>query len=370
MEAGGIYQRELIEMLGEIADVVSSASVEAVLAGVAARAKRVTDTDKAAIVLADPLGVRLDLDTIVVRGQRAVHLQQWWQDRLEELGDEVFERGVVVESHAEQDAWLLRSPLLTKKRSVGVMIAINSADRPFTREQQDFMAVLSSFAAGAVENARLVADAQTALLASERSRIAAEMHDGAVQSLFAISVGLDIARRLTATDAERAGQEIEKLERQVEEVIADLRRIIHDLKPAELVELGLPRAIEYWIDEVTQGRPVHGRLVVEGILPELSAAQERCLHRVAKESVSNVVRHAKADWLEVRLAPAGGSVRMTIADNGCGFDPSKETADGPDGGVGLRSIRQRVQREGGKLSITSNASSGTTIVVDLPKAEG
>lgn len=369
MEAG-VYQRELIEMLGEVADVASSADVEAVLSGVVGRAKRATDTDKAAIVLADPLGVRLDLDTIVVRGQRAVHLQQWWQDRLEELGDEVFERGVVVEQHAEQGAWLLRCPLRTKKRVVGVMIAINSGDRPFSAEQQDFMAVLASFAAGAVENARLIEDARTSLLASERSRIAAEMHDGPVQSLFAISVGLDVARQLSAKDGQRVAAEIERIERQVEAVIADLRRIIHDLKPAELAELGLPGAIEYWINEVTQGRPVCGRLVVEEGLPELTAEQERCLHRVAKESVSNVVRHAKADWLEVRLAPAEDFVRMSIADNGVGFDPFEQAGDRPDGGIGLRSIRQRVQREGGTLSIESSAGAGTKIIVDLPRGEG
>jgi signal transduction histidine kinase len=362
-------QHELIAMLGEVADVVSSASgVEAVLEGIVERARRITDTEKAIVVLTDPQGVRLDLGTIVVRGQRAVHLQQWWQDRLEELGDAVFEpETVVVERHPEHDAWLLRSPVRFKDRPVGVLVAINSGERPFSQAQLDFIAVLASFVGAAVENARLAEEGRYALLASERSRVAGEIHDGVLQSLFAVSVGLEVSRRLVASDAERAVDQLERLQHQLEGAMAELRRVVHDLRPAELAERGLSGAIEYWIDEITAGRQVRGRLIVDGTIPILSPAQEACLHRVAKESVSNVVRHAAADWFEVRLTPCKDIVRLTVADNGCGFDPGRESGDRPDGGVGLRSMRQRVQREGGELSIVSSPDTGTTITVDLPR---
>ena len=168
------HQGNLISSLNEVADAVSSAlGVEQVLACIVERAKRVSDTDKAVLVLADEHGGPLDMDSMTVRGQRTQHLQEWWQERLEAIADQVFEsHRVAVEFHPEQDAWFLASPIRVKDHPIGLICAINSADRPFTEVQVDFLAILSAFAATAIENARLAEQSKYVLLASERDRIA------------------------------------------------------------------------------------------------------------------------------------------------------------------------------------------------------
>ena len=358
-------QGELITSLNEVADAVSSAmDPAAVLTTIVERAKRITDTDKAVLVLTSEHGSNLDLDSIVVRGRRRQHLQEWWQERLEALGDTVFESvGVIVENHPEQHAWLLCSPVRVKDRPIGLICAINSADRPFSVDQIDFFGILSAFAASAIEIARLAEESRFVLLASERDRIAAEMHDGVMQELFSISLGLEVCKRQAATDPAAVSARLDTLQRQLNSSMTELRRFMYDLRPVRLSELGLVGAIEYWIHDVTADSPTVGRLVTKGDPPDLSPAAEACLYRVVKEAVSNVVRHAHASRFEVLLDAGEEMVRLAVSDDGQGFDvpATQRTSDG----YGLRNLRERVEREGGTIQIESSPETGTTVAVEL-----
>ncbi len=209
-----VPETELIATLNEVASAVSSAmSVEEVLDAIVERAKRVTDTDKAVLVLADHHSERLDFDMMVVRGSREQHAQDWWESRLVVLGERVFESGrPVIERHADQNALLLACPVLVRERPVGLLCAINSAERPFSREQADFLSVLSAFAASAIENAQLAEQSRYVLLASERDRIAREMHDGVVQSLFAVSLGLELCKKQVLRDPVAVSVRLEELQ--------------------------------------------------------------------------------------------------------------------------------------------------------------
>lgn len=362
-----VLQGELIATLNEVADAVSSAmNVEEVLEVIVERAKRVTDTDKALLVLADEHSAQLDLDTIVVRGRRNQHSQEWWGGRLEELGEAVFETGeAVIEAHPEEDAWLLCNPVLVKDHPIGLLCAINTADRPFTRVQRDFLAILSAFAASAIENARLAEQSRYVLLASERDRIAREMHDGVVQSLFSISLGLELCKKQVLRDPQAVAERLEELQSHLNTSMTELRRFIYDLRPMKLAELGLVGAVEYWLTEITQGRSVRARLVVNGEVGDLSPSEEACLYRVAKEAVSNAVRHANAQLVEVTIERTNGTACMRVADDGIGFDISR-VPDAGTNGLGLRSIKDRVAREGGSLSVDSNPGVGTVLAVLLP----
>ena len=365
-----ITQDELITSLNEVAAAVSSAiDMEEALTAIVERAKRVTDTEKAALILVDTHGGQLDVDTVVVRGQRDQHPQEWWLQRLEELGEHVWESTkCVVELHDEQSAWLLWAPIRVKDRPVGVLCAINSADRPFSEVQVDFMAVLSAFAGSSIENARLAEQSRYVLLASERDRIAREMHDGVVQSLFSISLGLELCKKQLATNPSGVVTRLDELQRHLNTSMTELRRFIYDLRPVKLTELGLPGAIDYWISEVTMGRPLHGKLVIEGTPPLLTPSEEACLYRVAKESVSNVVKHAGASHFQVLLEGSPESIRMVISDDGDGFD-AVQAVNGGGVGIGLHSIRDRVSRAGGTLRVDSSPGEGTTITVELERGE-
>lgn len=366
-QRGSRRQHDLIASLNEVADAVSSAmSVAEVLDVITDRAKLITDTDKAVLVLADEHGEHLDLETIIVRGRRAQHEQHWWELRLEELADRVFETGEpVLEAHREEGALLLCSPVLVRDRPIGLLCAINSEDRPFSDDQVDFLAILSAFASSAIENARLAEQSRYVLLASERDRIAREMHDGVVQSLFSIALGLEVCKKQVLRDPAAVSGRLEELQEHLNRSMTELRRFIYDLRPMKLAELGLAGAVEYWVREVTLGRPVRGRVLMESSVPRLSPSEEACLYRVAKEAVSNVVKHAHADTVEVRISYRAGHVRLEVKDDGRGFDPNSVLEGGVDG-LGLLSIRERMRREGGTLFIDSMPGRGTLLCVDLP----
>jgi signal transduction histidine kinase len=358
----------LITTLNEVAGAVSSAmSVNDVLDVIIERAKRVTETDKAILVLSDDHGEGLDLDSIVVRGSRQQHTQEWWEGRLLDVADRIFDAGKPqIERHPSQNAVLLCSPLLVKDRPIGLLCAINTDDRPFTDDLVDFLAIVSAFAASAIENARLAEQSRYVLLASERDRIAREMHDCVVQSLFSISLGLEVCKKQVTRDPAAVAERLDELQKHLNTSMTELRRFIYDLRPMKLAELGLVGAMEYWVREVTMGLHVRGKVIVEGEIPRMSPAEEACLYRVAKEAVSNVVSRAGAESFEVKVSFEEGNARLEIEDDGRGID-EHEIAGGGSEKIGLRSIRHRIAREGGKLELRTGADHlGTTVCIDLP----
>jgi signal transduction histidine kinase len=365
-------QAELIASLNDVASAVSSTvSLEDVLRTIVDRAKRVTNTEKAVLMLTEDDSDDLDLETLVVRGRRDQHLQDWWEEQVVRSAPAAFANGVtMVESDEANDAWIVYSPIKIRARAIGLLCAINSRDNRFTNEQLDFLAILSAFAATAIENARLAEETRYVLLASERDRIAREMHDGISQSLFSISLGLELAKKQVLKDPVPVVGRLGELQDRLSVAMTELRRFIYDLRPVKLQELGLAGAIDFWIREVTIGRPVSGELVVDGEPYHIGPGREACLYRVAKESVSNIVRHAEARRFVVRLEYAADGVTLSITDDGQGFVVDDAIDGRTEGsGMGLRSIRERVRRESGTISIDSDPGGGTRIGVRLPVGE-
>lgn len=367
-----VKQAELIASLNDVASAVSSTvSVEDVLRTVVDRAKRVTNTEKAILVLTEDDSEELDLETLVVRGRRDEHLQDWWEQQVITSAPVAFANGVtMVEAEPEHDAWIVYSPIKVQARPIGLLVAINSRDRRFTNEQTDFLAILSAFAATAIENARLAEETRYVLVASERDRISREMHDGISQSLFSISLGLELAKKTVTKDPELVVERLGELQDHLSVAMTELRRFIYDLRPVKLQELGLAGAVAFWIREITIGRPVKGELEVVGEAYHIGPSREACLYRVAKESVSNIIRHAGARNFVVRIEYAAGGVLLTISDDGHGFFVDDAIDGRAEGfGMGLRSIRERVRREGGTIGINSSPGNGTHIDVRLPAGE-
>ena len=363
-------QAELIASLNDVASAVSSTlSVEDVLFTIVDRAKRITNTEKAILLLTEEQTERLDFDTLVVRGRLDEHPQEWWEQRVVGSAPEAFANGTaMVEADQQTDAWIVYSPIRVQARPIGLLCAINSRSHKFTNEQVEFLAILSAFAASAIENARLAEESRYVLLASERDRIAREMHDGISQSLFSISLGLELCKKLLARGEQTAVMDrLGELQEHLNDSMAELRRFIYDLRPMKLQELGVTGAIDYWLRELTAGRAVKGDLTIQGSPSTLTPNIEACLYRVAKEATSNVVRHAAARRFTVTLNYLSDSVEMSVTDDGQGFDVEQVIdADLPGSGMGLRSIRERVKRENGQLTVVSSQGAGTTIEVRLP----
>lgn len=362
-------QADQIAALNDVADAVSSTiSLDEVLETIVERAKRITNTEKAVLVLTVDHGSDLDADSLVVRGARAEHPQSWWASQLQGIASQVFDSGeTYLDLNHENDAWLLCVPISVRNRPIGLLAAINSRQHRFGPAQIDFLAILGAFAATAIENARLAEETRYVLLASERDRIAREMHDGISQSLFSVALGLEVCRKQVLRDPEGVSERLGDLQEQVDLSRSELRRFIYDLRPLKLQELGLVGAIEYWLHEMCPADAVHAEVKVSGERRTLTPSLEACLYRVAKEAVANSMKHAAPTTLSVFLAYEPDAVRLVVTDNGSGFALADARSRVPsESGIGLRSIEHRVRVERGELSIVSAPGQGTRVDVVVP----
>lgn len=367
-------QQALVDALDSVSESMSSAgSVYEVMAAIVDAAKRFTGAEKVAICLVDEYadGLVMDETTLVVRGPRSTHLQEWWGQHLADIADDVFEDGQpLCDVDRERGAWLLVVPVRVQGQPLGVLIAINSIDHSLHPEHSAFLSMLGAFAAVSIANARLAEDGRYALLASERERIAREMHDGISQSLFAVSLGLELAKRQVVKNPLQARGTLEDLERQLSLSAGELRRLVYDLRPTKLRELGLVDSIRNWVREATCSDGVHGLVEVEGQAQRLRPSEESCLYRVAKEAVSNAVRHSGGRRITVLIAYAPDRVTLTIGDDGNGIvgGETKRRLEGT--GAGLRNMRERMEAEGGSIEISSDAGGGTVVRAVLPLEVG
>jgi len=365
-----VGQLALITALDSVAASISSArTVQEVLAIIVDAAKRFTGTEKVVVCLVDEYanGLVMDESTLVVRGARDTHLQEWWGQHLADIADDVFADGrPFFDVDQERGAWLLAVPVRAQDQPLGILIAINAVTHGLLPEHTAFLSILGAFAAVSVANARLAEEGRYAMLASERERIAREMHDGISQSLFSISLGMALAKKQVVKDPAFASRTLNDLEGQLGASAADVRRLIYDLRPMKLQELGLVGSVESWVREATRGSAVRGKTEVSGQVCNLTPSQEACLYRVAKEAVSNAVRHSGATNVSVSIAYTDYGVTLVIADDGNGFSPGERRSQLEGTGAGLRNMNERMAAEGGHLQLESTPGAGTVVRADLP----
>jgi signal transduction histidine kinase len=196
----------------------------------------------------------------------------------------------------------------------------------------------------------------------ERKRIARELHDETTQDLAVLAMGIDAAR-----DAYRSGKEprLDEVKALAVRTLEDVHRLILDLRPSVLDDLGLLSAIRWYADRALVTRGVSVRCEF-GELPRLSPEMETALFRMCQETLSNVARHAQASAVLIQVGVERGQVVVDVEDDGRGFDESA-VADG-DGRKhwGLMGIRERAEILGGAATVESEPGQGTHVVVRVP----
>ncbi len=198
---------------------------------------------------------------------------------------------------------------------------------------------------------------EVAAAEEERRRLSRELHDGLGQTLGAIAVTLARARA-----AGGGGEELAQAARLTDDALAELRRAIEDLRPPALEDLGLSGAVEALARLAERaGLPVE---VAIGPLPPLDPALEQAAFRLAQEAIANAVRHSGAGSLSVALAASAEGIRLSVEDDGRGFSP------GGRWGRGLAGARERAERAGGELRVTSSPGKGTKFIARLPTGAG
>ncbi|HKZ85583.1 MAG TPA: GAF domain-containing protein [Anaerolineae bacterium] len=255
----------------------------------------------------------------------------------------------------------LALPILAKDRTIGVLDV--QSDRADAFDQSDLV-VLQSLAnqlAVAIENARLYEQAQQLAALEERQKLARELHDSVSQALYGIALGAKTARTLLDRDPIQVAQPLDYVLSLAEAGLAEMRALIFELRPESLEMEGLVAAL------TKQTASLHARYHIEvqtafGDEPRLPLPAKETLYRIAQEALNNIVKHARASRVDVRLELADGSVRLEIGDNGVGFDPKGEFP----GHLGLRSMRERAEKAGGTLAVESAPGQGARIRVRIP----
>jgi PAS domain S-box-containing protein len=199
----------------------------------------------------------------------------------------------------------------------------------------------------------------------ERERISQDLHDGILQSLFAVGLGLEASKSMMSPKSRNmAGAPLDQAIVQLNRVMHEIRNFIAGLGSDLLQGKDLSTALQHMLQSLTQNQAMRVRLAVEDRAAQaISVEQSLHLFLVIQEAVSNCIRHGRAKEATVSLKMLKQGVRLSIRDNGRGFNP--ETAKGA--GHGLVNMAARARKIGARVSVTSKVNEGTRIVLDLPK---
>ncbi|HUF39290.1 MAG TPA: GAF domain-containing sensor histidine kinase [Anaerolineales bacterium] len=274
------------------------------------------------------------------------------------------------ENHPEMTS-LLGVPIRFKGEVMGDLYltnkkALNGALHGFTEQDQQILEMFASQAAIVIKNAQLYRQAQQLALLEERERIGMDLHDGVIQSIYAVGLNLeDIQYRLEGEPEVKSGlgHAIEGLN----DVIRDIRTYILDLRPQRFQGRDLAEGLAELGRELRAHSFLHVDVVTESdAWRSISPAQTVEILHIAREALTNIRKHARASKVDVTLAGRPGALILTIADNGVGFNADHARAGE---GNGLWNMNERAQSLGGSFEIEPGQSAGTRVVLDIPLSE-
>jgi signal transduction histidine kinase len=196
----------------------------------------------------------------------------------------------------------------------------------------------------------------------ERKRISHALHDEMGQNLTALRLDTDWLRRHCA-HLPAIVDTVERMERSIEDSAAAMRRIVADMRPRVLDDLGLDIAIKGLVKDVSTRTGIRMKLATRGEFGALDDETKTALFRMLQECLTNVTRHARATQVEVLLTAGAREIQMMVIDNGVGFAPQMQSKPGS---FGLFGLGERAQHLGGTVAVESEPNKGTRIVVQLP----
>ena len=263
-------------------------------------------------------------------------------------------------------------PLLHQGAPVGTLVlGVRPGESTFSPADRRLLGDLARQAGVAVSTVRLTADLQRSrerlvtAREEERRRLRRDLHDGLGAQLAGLTVQAGVLRSLIARDPAAADELAVELRGELRTAIADIRRLVHGLRPPALDELGLVGALQREAERIgSDGTGPRIDVDVPEQLPALPAAVEVAAYRIAQEALTNVVRHAAARVCTVRLAADAAELTLEVTDDGTGL-PAVPTL-----GVGTSSMRERAAEVGGECVVAPAPDRGTRVVARLPLTEG
>src|SRR5215472_4053149 len=261
----------------------------------------------------------------------------------------------------------LRVPLTASGAHVGdLVVAPRRPSETFNDADRRLLAGLAHHAGAAVHAADLTTQLQQSrerlvtAREEERRRIRRDLHDGLGPVLAGIAMQLDAARRLMRSDPDTAGPLLQHLRQQTQSAITDIRRLVYELRPPALDDLGLTGALAQHAASCSTPGGLQVSIDTGPALPALPAAVEVAAYRIATEAVTNVARHAGARTATVTLTAAEGVLHVEVTDDGRGISPTNRA------GVGLTSMRERAEELGGTCALRPRPGGGSIVSAQLP----
>ncbi|ANS75736.1 histidine kinase [Paenibacillus yonginensis] len=214
-------------------------------------------------------------------------------------------------------------------------------------------------------NAQLAEQARVSAIVEERQRLARELHDAVSQQLFAISMTATAVGRTLEKDFDKAQRQVELIEEMASVAQSEMRALLLHLRPVYLEGKELTQGVEELVRELKTKVPMDIVLEMDRDL-SLVKGIENHLFRIIQEAMSNTLRHAKAERMEIRIFKRGDAVRVILRDNGVGF----ELDDAKQASYGLSNMQERVREIGGSIQFITAPGKGTRIEITVPLLTG
>lgn len=357
------------EALYEIAvDITTFKGGEGILPSIVERAREMTGAEAAAVCLA-----RADDRSVefAARSGRSEifrsHGAAWMPLTPLTDGEELRQRSLVACPFAAGKSDIIHSALRVGQTWIGELCVISSAESQFTDEDRRLLDAMADLAAIAVQKAELLEKERQVAVLEERERLAREMHDSLAQVLGYLHLkAQDTLRALNREDYAKVSDELEDMQAVAHEAYADVREAIIGLRASVQPDGGIAGTLKDYLVKYSRRAGIHAELKIDGEWrPRFSPEVAVQVVRVIQEALTNVRKHSNAEWARVCISRNGSEASILIEDNGCGFDP--EILRRPDVlSFGMRTMRERVERVGGRFAVDSVPGEGTRVQIFLP----
>ena len=258
-------------------------------------------------------------------------------------------------------------PLTSRSEVLGVLSIALSQDDPLDGMDQQLLSSIASWVGTTIENVRLNIQGRRLAVLEERERIGMDLHDGIIQSIYAVGLTLEHARLLLGEEPEQTRTRINQSIEDLNSTIRDLRAFIMDMRPRQLYEENLMDGMQRLVNEFQVNSLLEASLSgpSDG-LENLPDSHAIALFHICQEALANVAKHARASKVDVMVWATPERVLMEVHDDGLGFDLEKIQLTL---GHGISNMQTRARNVGGDLEITTEPGAGTTIMAWVPHAQ-
>jgi two-component system sensor histidine kinase DevS len=256
-------------------------------------------------------------------------------------------------------------PMRAGGEVIGVMSVASRNERSFEEREITLLNAIGIWAGITIENARLHNQARRVAILEERERIGMDLHDGIIQSIYAVGLALDYARVAIDENPKESRQKIDQAMDGLNKAIRDIRAYILDLRPRQYIGDNLKEGLQRLVEEYRVNTLAEANLVApDNGLMELPISHATALFHICQEALANSAKHAQAKRTDVHLWVTQNRVLLEVSDDGQGFDLRKMSVTL---GHGLSNMHVRARKVGGDLEINAAPGEGTTVLAWVPR---